>query len=138
MEGFRDIDRRIIYADRLACALVGRAVFRAKRAYRVERGFCKPDTVHLKIKVAVDRRNRRYDVVRNIRIFKFFRYNRGGFTHDFREFETRQRVIAHGFIRRNDNVRRYFVCREFAYGKSFRDIFSVIHIKPAMQRRCNV
>ena len=127
MERFGNIDGRIIYTYRLPVAFGRRAVFCAVFFYCGKSIFDEPYPVYLKIKVAVDCRNGSNHVVGFIRVFQILGYKSGGFTHDFCEFEARQSVIAHGFIGRNYDISRYFVRRNFADGKPFRYIFSIIH-----------
>ena len=130
MKWLCDIDRRIVYANRLALALVRRAEFFALRSNSVDSLFYETEPVHLEVEIAVHGGNLAYDVVGYELIFEFFGNHNGGFTHYLGKLEARQSVVAHFLVGRNDYIRGYFLNRQIQIAEFFGYIFSVIHSLP--------
>ena len=105
MKRLRDIDRRIIDADRLAFPHIGSAVFIAfcRNFFQRFRNECR--TVDFKIEIPVHRRNATHDGIGYERIFHIFRNRRRRLPQYFRKSETRQREISHIAGGRNGDVR---------------------------------
>ena len=127
VEGFSDVDGRIIDADSLSAAHVRRAERFAFFRDFLKRFFNERRSVYGEIEISVNRFDLAYNFVRIEKVLKFFGNRDGGFSHRFREFEAGESVVSHFIVRRNGDSRLYFFRGDIRRRKFFGDVFSVIH-----------
>ena len=95
MERFGDVYGGIIYAYRLACAFVGRAVLSAPFKHLVDSFAGKCGLVYREVDISVYRLCP-FDYIVGWVIFRDgLSYNNGALAHDLCKFETGQRIVAH-------------------------------------------